>query len=122
TFPVSCDAEVRADFEVAVAMLHSFWFDAAHKAFAAIAARDAECAMAYWGTAVALMGNPMTRAAPSGSALAEGQAAADRAHALAAHATPRERMYIDAALAYYTEHATRDHPTRMRAMEDAFAQ
>src|SRR5690606_11547307 len=86
-----------------------------------IARRDPQCAMAHWGRAIALMGNPMTRAAPTGAALAEGSAAILQAQALAVNASHRERMYIDAALAYYTDHETRDHLARMRAMEDAFA-
>ncbi len=121
TFEVSCAEEVAADFAVGVAMLHSFWFGEAHDAFAAIAEQDPQCAMAHWGRAVARMGNPMTRAAPSASALAEGHAAIERARELADNASHREQMYIDAALAYYTDHETRDHMSRMHAMEDAFA-
>lgn len=121
TFPVSCANEVAADFAVGVAMLHSFWFVAADSAFAAIAERDPQCAMAHWGRAVALTGNPMTRAAPSAAALAEGRVAIERAHELEGTASHREQMYIDAVQAYYTDYETRDHMTRMHATEDAFA-
>lgn len=121
TFAVSCAEEVAADFATGVAMLHSFWFAAADSAFSDIARRDPQCAMAHWGRAVALMGNPMTRAAPSGEALADGFAAIQQAKELAGNASHREQMYIDAALAYYTDLGSVDHMTRMRAMEAAFA-
>ncbi|MGH7444804.1 MAG: hypothetical protein ACREKM_08010, partial [Longimicrobiales bacterium] len=120
-FPVRCAPAVQDDFEVAVAMLHSFWFEAAYQAFGAIAQRDPQCAMAYWGSAITLMGNPMTRAAPPAASMEEGLAAAQRAQSLASAASHREQMYIEAALAYYADDTTRDHATRMRAMEDAFA-
>ena len=35
-FPVSCSPEAQAQFNRAVAMLHSFWFPQAPKAFAAV--------------------------------------------------------------------------------------
>ena len=120
SFPVSCDAEVQPRFNRAVAMLHSFWFDAAAREFEEIAAADPACAMAHWGLAITMMGNPMTRAAPSASSLAAGAAAAARAHELGAGASHREQMYIDAAVAYYTNHETVDHLTRMRALEAKF--
>ena len=119
-FPVSCDAAVQPDFERAVAMLHSFWFDAAGAAFEDIARRDPACALAHWGLAVAMMGNPMTRAAPGAEPLAAGAAAARRAGELVQKASHREQMYVDAALAYYADYETRPHAERMQAMEAAF--
>lgn len=121
TFEVSCSAEVRPQFERAVAMLHSFWFESAEREFSAILERDGNCAMAHWGRAVTLMGNPMTRAAPSAEALAEGRAAVQRAQAGAAGVSHREQMYIAAAAAYYAEGLS-EHMARMRALEQAFAE
>lgn len=118
TFEVTCAAQVRPQFERAVAMLHSFWFESAEREFAAIIEREPECAMAHWGRAMTLMGNPMTRAAPQPSAMQEGRSAAERAQALAARVSHREQMYIAAASAFYTTDG--DHMTRMRALEQAF--
>jgi tetratricopeptide (TPR) repeat protein len=120
SFPVTCAPATQPKFERAVAMLHSFWFDAADKAFADIIASDPTCAMAYWGRAMTLMGNPMTRSAPSADRLQSGAAAAARAKELSAKASHREQMYADAVLAYYTDLDTRDHLTRMSAHEKAF--
>jgi tetratricopeptide (TPR) repeat protein len=118
-FPVTCAAEVQPRFERAVAMLHSFWFGAADAAFKEIIAADPKCAMAYWGTAVTLQGNPMTRVSPPATALQEGLAAAQRAGELAATASHREQMYVAAVLAYYRDHATRDQATRMKSLEES---
>ncbi|MGH7448290.1 MAG: tetratricopeptide repeat protein [Longimicrobiales bacterium] len=121
TFPVSCAAAVRPQIQQAVAMLHSFWFESARAAFTAVLEADPQCAMAHWGVAMTMMGNPMTRATPSRAALEEGAAAAARAAQLGSAATHREQMYIAAAAAYYADHQTRDHLTRMRSLEEAFA-
>ena len=65
-FPVSCAAP--ADFNRAVALLHSFWFLPANKAFRDIAAKDPSCGMAWWGVAMVTLGNPLA-GAPSPQAL-----------------------------------------------------
>src|SRR5262249_17856562 len=70
-FPVSCSAAAQEQFDRAVALLHSFWLDEADRAFAAIARADSGCAMAYWGTAMTLFGNPFTWPL-SGKALPDG--------------------------------------------------
>ncbi len=51
-FSTSCTAGVQEDFNRAVAMLHSFWYQTSEKAFAAVAQKDPSCAMAYWGIAM----------------------------------------------------------------------
>jgi hypothetical protein len=50
-FSTSCTAAVREDFNRAVMMLHSFWYQTSEKAFAEVAQKDPSCAMAYWGMA-----------------------------------------------------------------------
>jgi tetratricopeptide (TPR) repeat protein len=51
-FAVSCRPEVQADFDRAVALLHSFDYAVAEGAFKAVAQADPECAMAWWGAAM----------------------------------------------------------------------
>ena len=51
-FEVSCRPEVKADFEQATALLHSFFYEEARQRFLSIAERDPECAMAWWGVAM----------------------------------------------------------------------
>src|SRR5215510_5292567 len=53
-FPVSCSAAAQKEFERAIALLHSFWFEEAGKAFANVTTMDPGCAMGYWGIAMSL--------------------------------------------------------------------
>ena len=52
SFPTSCSAGVQKDFERAVALLHSFAYSAAEKAFRDVTSADPKCAMAHWGIAM----------------------------------------------------------------------
>jgi tetratricopeptide (TPR) repeat protein len=118
-FPTSCAADVQADFERAVAMLHSFWFEQAQDAFEHVGAADPDCAMAHWGIAMTLLGNPMARSSPPPERLQTAADAAERAASLAVAVTERERGYIDAVVALYRDHETSDHATRMKRHEEA---
>jgi tetratricopeptide (TPR) repeat protein len=119
-FPVSCSAVAQEQFDRAVALLHSFWLDEAARAFAAIAQADPGCAMAHWGTAMTLFGNPFTWPL-SGKALPDGWAAVEKAKAAQAK-TQRERDYIGAVEVFYKDWDKVDHRTRalayVKAMEE----
>src|SRR5206468_12804915 len=54
SFPTSCAPAVQARFVRAVALLHSFWYEEAEKAFGEVAAADPSCAIAQWGVAMSL--------------------------------------------------------------------
>jgi hypothetical protein len=124
SFDVSCAAAARPQFERGVALLHSFWYDAAEKAFLEVAKTDPSCAMAYWGVAMSnfhpiwAAGNP--GAEPSKAELARGIEAVAKAKA-AATQTERERDYIAAADAFYRDADTLDHRARSLAFEAAMA-
>src|SRR5262247_1284084 len=63
-FPTSCDSKVQVLFERGVAMLHSYWFREAAKTFTAVLEQDPACAIAHWGRALTLMGNPLLAPPP----------------------------------------------------------
>jgi tetratricopeptide (TPR) repeat protein len=119
-FPVSCRAEVQPDVNRAVALLHSFWFDASAKAFEAVAQQDPSCAIAYWGVAMTWLGNPFGWP-PNPKALQEGGAAIEKAKAIGGNA-PREQAYIAAVEAFYKDADKVDHRTRALAYERAMEQ
>jgi tetratricopeptide (TPR) repeat protein len=52
SFQTSCSASAQKEFERAVALLHSFAYSAAEKAFREVMAKDPNCAMAHWGVAM----------------------------------------------------------------------
>src|SRR6266513_5047868 len=51
-FPTSCSSKVQKSFERAAALLHSFAYSAAEKAFRDVAAKDPNCAAPHWGVAM----------------------------------------------------------------------
>ncbi|HEY7647403.1 MAG TPA: hypothetical protein VID04_00240 [Methylomirabilota bacterium] len=117
-FPVSCAPAVQGDFERAVALLHSFWYEEAVKAFTAITTNDPGCAMGYWGIAMSVY-YPLW-APPSPAMLQKGAAALAKARGLTA--TPRETDYIAAIETYYRDADKLDHRTRAIAYEKAMGQ
>ena len=119
SFPTSCAPAVQPRFDQAVAMLHSFWFDEANKAFSEIVTADPACAMAHWGIAMTAWGNPFVRQPIAPEQQRIGLAAADRAAALAPRASHRERMYIEAAAALWRDADKLDHLARLNRHEEA---
>ena len=117
SFPTSCAPAVQAPFARAVALLHSFWYDEAEKAFGAVAAADPSCAMAQWGVAMSLY-HPIW-AAPTPAELKRGQDAVAKARAAAGTATERERDYVGAIEAYFKDADTVDPRTRAVRYEQA---
>ena len=53
-FPVSCSPAAQAQFDRAMALLHSFFYPETVKAFTAITETEPGCAMAYWGLAMSI--------------------------------------------------------------------
>jgi len=118
SFPTSCAPAVQARFVRAVALLHSFWYEEAEKAFGEVAAADPSCAIAQWGVAMSLY-HPIW-SPPTAAELKRGQDAVAKARAAAAK-TERERDYVAAIEAFFKDADTVDHRTRAvaygRAME-----
>jgi hypothetical protein len=118
-FPVSCSPSVQKPFERAVALLHSFWYLEAAKAFTAVAQSDPDCAMAYWG--LALTNWTQIWSSPPPAALKRGWEAVEKAKA-AGPKTPREGDFVAAAEAFFKDADTRDHRTRALAYGAAMEQ
>jgi tetratricopeptide (TPR) repeat protein len=115
-FPTSCAPAVQAGFARAVALLHSFWYDEAEKAFGEVAIADPSCAMAQWGVAMSLY-HPIW-AAPTPAEVKRGQEAVAKARAAGAP-TERERDYVAAIEAFFRDAETADHRSRQVAYEKA---
>src|SRR3984893_3137349 len=118
-FPVSCDAAVQLQFNRAIAMLHSFWYEKANEEFAAVIKKDPACGMAYWGIAMTLY-HPIWEA-PGTGVLKQGSEAIAKAKS-AAPKTERERDYISAIETFYKDSDKLDHQTRALAYEKAMEQ
>jgi hypothetical protein len=98
SFEISCKAELQPDFNRAIALLHSFWHSEAQQAFEKVSAADPNCAIAYWGEAMAHFHLGLSW--PSPADLAGGAAALAKADA-ATEKSPREAAYIRALHVLY---------------------
>ena len=118
-FSSSCDPAVQEQFERGVAMLHSFYYPAAEKAFRDVVSKDPSCTIARWGFASILMSNPLAGqgASPKGAGLA--QAAIEQGRKTGAK-TQRERDYLEAVAAYYEDWANRSERERQVARAKAY--
>ena len=93
-FPIACSASAQAQFNRAVAMLHSFFFPETVKAFTAITRQEPSCAMAYWGVAISQRPNPLVAPFPA-ELMKNGWEAIEAARAAGAK-TQREKDWIEA--------------------------
>jgi tetratricopeptide (TPR) repeat protein len=104
-FKTSCAPAVAAEFNHAVALLHSFEYDEARDVFTAVAKKDPKCAMAKWGEAMTyfhgLWGE--YRAADGAKAAAD----ARRLAASNTATTAREKAYIDAISEIFSDAAVK---------------
>ena len=116
-FETSCAAAVKDDFNTGVALLHSFWFPEAIKAFEGVLARDPNCAMAHWGIALSHWGNPFGGLKPARTVeLAKASIGTAKTTGTP---TPRERAYIAAVAQLVTATDPGSHGARIGAYETA---
>ena len=118
-FATSCTKPAQQKFNRAVALLHSFWYDEAEKAFNDVAQTDPKCTMGYWGVAMSLY-HPLW-AGPLPVELQRAAAAMEKANTTPA-ATQRERDYVAAIASFYRDADKVDHRTRSLAYEKAMEQ
>ena len=119
SFRTSCDPKVQKDFDRAVAMLHSFWYQAGEDAFRDILTKDPQCAIATWGIASLMMSNPLAGQGASPKGAESAQAAIDEGRRIGAK-TERERDYIEAVAAYYKDFASRPEKDRQATRAKAY--
>jgi tetratricopeptide (TPR) repeat protein len=117
TFPVSCAPAVQKPFERGVALLHSFWYEEAEKEFQHIAADDPHCAMAHWGIAMSLWHQLWNH--PDEKIIQHGFDEVHQAKTTDGPATPREKTYIAAVAAFYSNSKKLDHDARANAYSAA---
>ncbi len=120
SFKTSCTPPAQKEFERAVALLHSFHFPETLKAFSAIPQTDANCAMAYWGLAVAIRPNPLVGPWDAAT-LKRGLDAVEKGESVSAKASKREKDWLAAIKEFYKDFETVDQDTRTRNYEKAMA-
>ena len=114
-FPVSCSAEAQVEFNRAAALLHHMTYPPARAAFEHVLVTDSSCAMAHWGIAMTLF-QPLWPTRPGPAALKRGWDEVTLARSVGAR-TERERMFLDAAEAFFMEPTSSDYWLRIRRWE-----
>jgi tetratricopeptide (TPR) repeat protein len=109
-FETSCSGKSKKDFDLAIALLHSFEYDEAEKVFAKIIDEDPACAMAYWGVAMCNY-HQVWPSPPSRDEIEKGSKAISIAQSLK-QKTERESRYIDAIAVFYKDAGTTPHKVR----------
>jgi hypothetical protein len=116
-FALDCESEARETFNLAMALLHSFEYTEAEKAFAKIIDIDPDCAMAYWGVAMCNF-HPLW--SPSNKEeLEKGTRILEIAGELNASEVIHD--YLDAISAFYKDWENTDHATRTASFEAKMA-
>jgi tetratricopeptide (TPR) repeat protein len=118
-FQNSCSPAVQEKLLRGIAMLHSFYYSAAQKAFEEVAAEEDSCTIAAWGYASILMLNPLQGIGSSPKSAQLAQAAIDKGRKMGAK-TERERDYLEAVAAYYENFANRPERARQLARAKAY--
>ena len=81
---------VQPLFDQGVGQLHGFWYFEAERSFRQVATLDPQCAMAYWGMAMANVNNDK-----------RAKTFIKKAVECKASASPREALWIEGLAAYY---------------------
>ncbi|MGB2633905.1 MAG: tetratricopeptide repeat protein [Candidatus Acidiferrum sp.] len=97
-FPTKCSPSVQETMEKGLALLHSFQYLEAEQAFTNAAQLDPQCALAYWGQAMALY-EPLWDF-PNAQTLALGREGIQKAQKLDP-TDARIRGYVEAAATFY---------------------
>jgi tetratricopeptide (TPR) repeat protein len=115
-FDMACDEKSKADFNLAIELLHSFEYDDAEKVFAKIIDNNPACAMAYWGVAMCNFHALWTP--PTEAELIKGSKAVAIAQTINGK-SKRAAAYINAIAVFYKNWNTIDHLTRCISYEKA---
>ena len=101
-FPVTpANAEAQKFFNQGVGQLHGFWYYEAERSFRQVAKMEPQCAMAYWGMAMANINNEKR----AGEFMKDAMKRREKA-------TRREQLYIEALNAFITGDKKNDNARR----------
>ena len=122
-FPITGNQPAQEGFQLGLKLLHSFEYDEAEKVFAKIIDQQPQCAMAYWGVAMANF-HPLWTP-PSEPELKKGVKALALAQSIT-EKSARESAYLAALAVFYADWEKLDHYARCvrfeKAMEALHAQ
>ena len=116
-FPTSCNEAAQREFDHALALYHSFWFDPANESYKKVLELDPACGIADWGLALSALGNPFGWPAPA-KAMQAGAGYIDKARQVGA-GSEREKGFIDALAHLFENWQTTEHRPRALAWQQS---
>ncbi|MGA2993876.1 hypothetical protein [Bradyrhizobium sp.] len=111
-FATTCNEVAQRRFDRAMRYQHSFWYAESKDIYEEAIKADPDCAIAYWGIALSLLGNP--HGAIPAPNLPLGLAAIEKAKTIGAK-SERERDYIDALSAMYLDYDKNPQQARVQS-------
>ena len=122
SFSSFCNAPTQDDFNLGIAMLHSFEYDEAEKSFARVLDADSTCAMAYWGIAMSNF-HQVWPSPPTTEELVKGSRAVEIARSMT-KGSDIMKDYIKTIGAFYEDYANHTQRERIlnyaKAMEEMY--
>jgi len=117
-FVTSCNDNLKPEMDLAIALLHSFEYDEAEKVFAKIIGQAPDCAMAYWGVAMANY-HQVWPSPPTPAEIEKGSKAILIAKSI--RGSELETEYINAIAEFYHGWKLTEHWTQSKKYKDAMA-
>lgn len=118
-FEVGGKPAARGHVVRGVKLLHHMMYPEADREFAAAAAADPSCALAWWGRAMTII-HPLWPDAPTSAEQALGAGFIQKGLACPA-LTPRERGYLEVLNVYFASPEAADYPARLRELDRAWS-
>lgn len=118
-FEVNGTAAARGHVVRGVKLLHHMMYPEADQEFAAAAADDPACALAWWGRAMTII-HPLWPDAPTAAGHKLGAEFIQKGLACPT-LTPRERGYLEVLNVYFGSPDAADYPARLRELDRAWA-
>src|SRR5262249_36056263 len=115
--PITASPLAQKYFDQGIRLVYAFNHAEAIRAFEAAQKLDADCAMCYWGAALAL--GPNINAPMEADAVKPALEAVAQAQARAGKATPREQAYVAAIATRYSDQPDADRAALDKSYSDA---
>lgn len=117
-FPISCEPAAARPAARGLALLHHMTYEGSRELFEEAVGEDTDCAMAYWGQAMTFI-HPLWSDPPSEEDFQRGRALVETARQRG-EKTERERLYIEAAAAYFAAGWNRNETLNLAEFEAAW--
>lgn len=117
-FNVSCNEEVQADFDHALALMHHMMYEQARDRFSKVAEKDTGCGMAQWGIAMSYI-HPLWGQRPSDADFKAGSKALAKVREMS-NLDDREKVYVNAIGPFFNDWEATSYRDQLRMFEEGY--